>query len=138
MLDVIHTSEDVPKVHANIIPCHVQYNGTANTKDYFTPSKKQETLHNGQQSQVAYFRGCKLVGEDTDIKDDYTGYLINKTESLARSEDAESEEYVTVNTYTPVAKFEELTVYGHDSAPELTNQWGLIKEWKDISEVIHS
>lgn len=138
MSDVINTSEDVPIMHGNIVPCHIQYSGAANTKDYFTPSKKQDTLPTGEQVEVAYYRGCKLVGKNMNISNDYSGYLINKSESLARVEDETSEDYLTVNTYTPVAKFEEITVYGHDTVPELTSQWGLIQEWKDISEVIHS
>lgn len=138
MLDVIHTDIDVPTINANIIPCHIQYSGVANTKDYFTPSKKQETTTTGEQVEVSYFRGCKLVGKKVNLSENYTGYLINKSESLATAEEGSTEEYKTVNTYIPVAKFDEMIIFGHDSPAELTSQWGLINEWKEISDVIHS
>mmetsp|Transcript_1479 Transcript_1479/g.1600 ORF Transcript_1479/g.1600 Transcript_1479/m.1600 type:complete len:139 (+) Transcript_1479:23-439(+) len=138
MSDVINANKDVPTTHGNIIPCHIQYSGVANTKDYFTPSKKQETLTTGEKVEVAYFRGCRLLGKNVNISNDYNGYLINKSESLAKVDDETSEDYITVNTYTPVARFEKFTVYGHDTIPELTNQWGLIQEWKEISDLIHS
>lgn len=147
----IQNKSEIPITTANLIPCHIQYNGSANTKDFFTTSRTTETTDEGKVNEIAYFRGLRLVGEKFDLnKKGYTGYLINKSESIERVQSnntdvydeevsyvQQDEELVTVNTYNPTAMFNDFIVYGHDMIAELDCQWKLIDEWDQISDIIH-
>lgn len=136
MSSIETNNESTPTVIASLLPMSIQYSGPANTEDYFTPSKMQETQPNGKQLEVAYFRGCKLVGNTIDLnKSDLQGYVVNKAEHLVR--DDESGEVKSAFTFTSVAKFNELTVYGHDSPVNLNDQWALIPEYVSISNLIN-
>ncbi|RCK59642.1 hypothetical protein Cantr_07344 [Candida viswanathii] len=112
--------ESTPTVTASLIPMSVQYSGPAKTDDYFTPSKMQEPQPNGPPLDVAYFRGCKLVGKTIDLKEsNLQGYVVNKSEHLVRDE--ASGDVKTAATFTPLAKFNDLTVYGHDTPVALND-----------------
>lgn len=144
MTDTIAIIKDVPEVRANLIPMHIQYSGQANTEDYFTPSKNNEKAFSGD-CHIAYFRGCKLVGNELGIQKFFDGYLLNHSESLvnteAYSEDGGNDTFdnvKSVKVHAAFAHFDEITIYGHDSLPELDSQWAHINEWKEVSDIIHS
>lgn len=89
-------------------------------------------------NHIAYFRGCKFVGKPVDVSN-YDGYIINKSESLAPSEDPDDPEgYKVINTHTTVGRFNDLVVYGHDRLPTLTDPYVLMEEWQNLSRAIHS
>lgn len=133
---------DVPRVAAHLVPCHIQYSGPANTKEYFTPTKSNETRDDAPVD-IAYFRGLRLVGQTTNLRDlKLRGYLLDKSESIERQEQHSEDPYsepqlVTVHTHTAIASFDTLTVYGHDSVVERDNQWRLLDEWAEMAEIIH-
>ena len=129
-------NESTPTVTASLLPMSIQYSGPANTNDYFAPSKMQETEPSGKQFEVAYFRGCKLVGNTIDLKQsNLQGYVVNKVENLVRDEI--SGEVKTASTFIPVAKFNDLTVYGHDVPAAQNDQWALIPEYISMSNIIN-
>lgn len=132
MSDKINIDPSVPEFDAHIVPCKIHYTGEANTQDYFTPSKEQE-LSSG--SEICYYRGCKFLGKKLDMSN-YTGYLINKSESLAPGDTPD--DYKVINTYTTVGKFGELSLYGHDRLPKQTDAYNLMNQWVQISDAIHS
>jgi ribonuclease H2 subunit C len=105
------TINECPQVVANLIPAHIQYTGQANTQEYFTNSK----IHH--EHVEAYFRGLKLIGKLVETN----GYLL-----LSVDDD-----------YVSIAKFDSFTIFGHDSL-EPENQWELINEWYQISDVLNS
>lgn len=141
----IPQEEALPVLTANLVPCHLQYNGPANTREYFTPSKSIEVNSSGENEHIAHFRGLKLVGETVFFgPPGYKGFLINKSESIERVDRDQAEEssqgdeqLATVNTYNAVAQFDDLIVYGHDSKVAPNCQWKLMDEWTQISNVIH-
>ncbi|KAK6465666.1 ribonuclease H2, subunit C [Scheffersomyces coipomensis] len=137
MSDTIQINNEVPTVIANLVPVHIEYSGPAATKEYFTPSKTSEN-----SQDIAYFRGCKFIGDKVDFNDKYTAYIMNKSESLVRVEDNENDyngdNVKSVSTYIPIAKFNSINVYGHDTRIAENNQWSLLKEWNEISDIIHS
>ena len=99
------TNESAKEVVASVVPMNIQYSGPANTEDYFAPSKTQETQPDGTLLDVAYFRGCKLVGKTLELdKYDVKGYVINKSEHLVS--DKETGEVKTAVTYIPVGNFQ--------------------------------
>lgn len=129
----VNRDVEAPEMTANLVPMFIRHNGSADTEKYFTPSKTVQQ-YAGQDVDVAYFRGCRLVGTKT-VFDDYEGYVMNTSESLAQNDDGSIS---TIKSYTPIAKFDGIHIYGHDSPPELANQWALVNEWKQISDIIHS
>ncbi|ABN66441.1 predicted protein [Scheffersomyces stipitis CBS 6054] len=135
MSNTISISE-VPNVIANLVPMHIQYSGPAKTNEYFTPSKTQEDGNTN-----AYFRGCKLVGTEITLKN-HTGYIINKSETLVHdpemADDGSGDNIKTVSTYSPTAKFETITIYGHDVPADKYNQWRLINEQQDVADILHT
>lgn len=44
----------------------------------------------------------------------------------------------SLSNYAATASFDKLALYGHDSEIELTNQWSLIPEYIEISNIIHN
>lgn len=139
-MSIIASSDDLLKVEASLVPMHLQYSGSANTSEYFTPSKTTEKQNDGSEVNTAYFRGCRLVAKEVDLKKSGTeGYIINKNEVLQRetNEEEGTELVKTVKNYTAVASFDKMTLYGHDSEIELSNQWSLIPEFLEINSIIH-
>ncbi|EMG48430.1 hypothetical protein G210_1001 [Candida maltosa Xu316] len=136
-MSTIQTNNESTKdVAASLIPMCVQYSGPANTEEYFTTSKTRETQQDGTTLETAYFRGCKLVGRTIDLSQSKVqGYVINKSEHLVVDE--ATGDVKTASTYIPVAKFNELTVYGHDTPASSSNQWSLIPEYLSISNIVH-
>ena len=133
MKTIVNVEADVPAVTVNILPVKIQYTGPANTKDYFTPSK---IIDKSQDRDVttAYFRGLKLAGETVDLGDK-VGYICNSTERL--KELADTLDIETVREYSPIAKFDQFTVYGHDSSTSENNKWKMMKEWEAISDAVN-
>ncbi|RLV92272.1 hypothetical protein JA1_003332 [Spathaspora sp. JA1] len=125
------------EVVVSLVPMHIQYTGTAKTQDYFTPSKIRPDTKN--ENHVAYFRGCKLVGNPIDLSSSQLkGYIINKTEHLTRSEgDDDQNEITSISNYTPEVAFKELMIYGHDVPVESNNQWSLVPEYSKINNILH-
>lgn len=140
-MSLITCFDKVPKVEASLLPMHLQYSGPANTSNYFTPSKTIEKQNDGSEVKTAYFRGCRLVAKEVNLKDcNVEGCVINKNEVLQReTNDEDGTELVkTVKNYSAIASFDKMTLYGHDSEIELSNQWSLIPEYLEISSIIHN
>lgn len=131
----VNIVKDVPLVNVNLVPCKIQYTGPSNTEEFFTPSKKSEKWQE-QDVVTASFRGLKFIGENIELKNK-VGYICNSTETLEMNPD-EPEKIETLKELKPVAKFEGITVYGHDSRPSENNKWKLLNEWDAVAEAIHA
>ena len=131
----------VPKVTASLLPMHIQHSGAANTAEYFTPSHTTETLRDGSTISTAFFRGCRLIGKDLNLlEQNLQGFVMNSSELLIREENLEdgTETIKSVKSYTPVATFDKLVLFGHDEEVEPNDQWRLITEFLKISNILHS
>ena len=135
MVGKVEVKERTPIFSANIVPFQIQHTGPANTKDFFSQSRKTEKV-NDQEVEVVYFRGRKLVGKKLQLKENYKGYLLNMHENVAESK--ESGHIGTTRNYETIAKFDDLILYGQDDSPESSDQWNMVGEWQEISEAIHS
>ncbi|KAI5955259.1 hypothetical protein KGF54_001820 [Candida jiufengensis] len=136
----ITNEESSPKVEVSVLPMHLQYSGPANTKEYFTPSKTKETLNDGTIVDTAYFRGCRLIAKEVTLdQNKMDGFILDKSEALSRdiNEDDGTETIKTIKNYASIAFFNKLTLYGHDSEIESSNQWSLIPEFIEINNIIH-
>ncbi|CUM62947.1 uncharacterized protein PRCAT00000507001 [Priceomyces carsonii] len=141
MTSYIDINNKVPIVEANLVPFHIEYSGPANTAEFFTPSKTTEQIEPDREASVAYFRGCKMVGNEVTYGDRYIGYVVEKSEKMEKIQEDESIEsgiLKNIDIYTAVAKFKKLVIYGHDAPAEEYNQWALVNEWKEISDIVHS
>lgn len=143
-MDTLRLSQEVPQATVSLLPLHIQYSGPANTKEYFSNTKSTEKVGK-EEREIAYFRGCRLVGHKTNWNGKYRGYILNKSETIAHANPADTEgiangtaEIKNVKVYNPIAKFDEMTIYGHDNVIELTSQWRMVSEWSEISDAIHS
>lgn len=82
-----------------------------------------------------------MVAKEVDLKgSNVEGFIINKNEVLQRevNEEDGTEQIKSVKNYAATASFDKLALYGHDSEIELTNQWSLIPEYIEISNIIHN
>ncbi|CAK9441293.1 uncharacterized protein LODBEIA_P51620 [Lodderomyces beijingensis] len=138
--------DEIPKVTASLLPMHLQYSGPAKTAEYFTPSHATETQHDGTQVKTAYFRGCRLVAKEVDLKQcEMQGFIVNGTEVLVREanehqekeEEAGEEVIKSVKTFAPTATFDKLVLFGHDEEVESSDQWRMIPEFLEVSKVVH-
>lgn len=142
-MDTLRTSLEVPNAAVSLLPMHVQYSGPAKTKEFFSGTKTTENV-GSEEREVAYFRGCRLVGDKTNWDGRYQGYIMNKSEAIAHSDPSDAEgiangtaEIRNVKVYSPVAKFDQMTLYGHDNVVESNSQWRTVSEWATISDAIH-
>ena len=126
------TTLEATKIKANVVPMHIKYNGSADTENYFSLSKK--TLPDNQQ--IAYFRGCKLVGKDVILPENMSAYVCNKAEVMIDAPET-PQGYAMANNYVAEGSFRSFIVYGHESEPEPTSQWFQLNEWAAISDIIH-
>lgn len=67
MVSKVEVKERTPIFSANIVSIQIQHTGPANTKDFFSQSRKTEKV-NDQEVEVVYFRGRKLVGKKLQLK----------------------------------------------------------------------
>lgn len=124
--------DDVPLAAVNVVPFKIQYTGDANTLQYFTPSK-QVSVENGQRVVTADFRGLHLKGQEIPLGKK-RGFVCTASEYLVQDEQGD---VLARKQYTSVAKFDSLTVFGHDAVPPLSSKWRLIEEWDAIASAIH-
>lgn len=135
MVDKVETQVEVPLSKLSIIPVLIDYSGPARTDEYFTSSRTTRTKQNGDVIEEAYFRGLKLVGKNIELLKGYKGFAVNKVESLDNSGTGDSPKIS--NKFVPIASFDDLTVFGHDSCVNRMDQWMLIEEWEEISKIVH-
>lgn len=136
MTSKIVVSHEVPDVCVSVVPFSIQYTGNAETAKYFTPSKVTEKQR-GREVETAQFRGLKLAGETLELENK-VGHILKCSEFLYHDESEVSDKITTAKQYSGVAKFHNLTVYGHDGPAPLNSKWKLIQEWEKIADVIHS
>lgn len=131
----ISVPADLPDAELNLVPCKIQYTGPADANKLFTTSKRPERWQN-KNVVTSSFRGLKLIGEEVPLRQK-AGYVCNTTELVkeCENEDAGSE---SIKEFTAIAKFEKLTVYGHDSCAPATNKWKMLNEWDEVANAIHS
>ncbi|OBA23909.1 ribonuclease H1 small subunit [Metschnikowia bicuspidata var. bicuspidata NRRL YB-4993] len=132
MKTIIHNA-DAPLAELNLVPCKIQYTGPSNTKDYFSASKKKEKWQD-KEVVIANFRGLKLIGENIQLGDKL-GVVCNTSE-ISR-ENSEEGSVETLKELNPIAVFEKVIVYGHDSCPSENNKWKMLNEWEAIADAIN-
>lgn len=128
-------NEAAPPVHVNVMPVKIQYSGDADTKNFFTSTKAMEDFES-KRVTTANFRGLRLVGEDITLVNK-VGHVCNYHELLVSDPKREGE-IMTCKEYSSDARFESLTIFGHDSLPPRSSKWRLIEEWDAIADAIHS
>lgn len=136
--DKIVVGSQNEKLSANLVPFHIQYSGPANTKDYFTVTKQVEVQADGTEVEVAYFRGCKLVGVNQELPHGYKGYLMNKNEVLQTTGQGPDQQFFSAKIYNTIGEFDKLIIYGHDQPGDAGSQWATLNEWQELSDIIHS
>ncbi|KAL7276314.1 hypothetical protein RUND412_000728 [Rhizina undulata] len=136
----IQLSKSAPKhVNCNILPCRVKHTGSANAteKHWKITSAKDDT-------KTTYFRGRKLQGKSIALPTGYSGHILEATDEVVNSSDmndrdGEVDDEPETKNFKSRASFSEITVWGHETAPEHDSD-GVFKglnEWIAFSSKIH-
>ncbi|KAH9883792.1 ribonuclease H2, subunit C [Xylariomycetidae sp. FL2044] len=133
------------KARINLLPCRVHHDGDVSPIDTFwKPSRSQERNENS----TAYLRGRELHGKTVKLPEGYYGSVVERTEpKVERQELAEDveleevpEEPLKVGAMQGKAVFDEMIVWGHESAVDSSADPYVrgMEEWISFAEQIHS
>ena len=115
--------EKPPDTTAHLLPCEIEYTGSAIVSAYFKPST-------GKRSREAAFRGRALKGETLTAPAGYVGALLQDTKP-AEIADGEERRWLHKGT------FESITVWKHDEAPAQDEPVFKTMKWAAIADILH-
>ncbi|CAA2997805.1 ribonuclease H2 subunit C [Olea europaea subsp. europaea] len=116
------------KVH--LLPCCIKYDGSTSVSDYFKP-KFSGIEVDGLRVEEAYFRGRKLNGATLPLPDGYSGFILGKKSSDEKT-NAETSYCWEAN-----AKFQNLTLWNHDSLPSNDDAFMRTFHWFAVAKALH-
>ncbi|OMP86170.1 hypothetical protein BK809_0003339 [Diplodia seriata] len=147
MLSVQRSTQHSGKFTPNLLPCRIDHNGPVNATDrYWRPEEEDGVLQDGKQT--AYFRGRKLCGRKLQLPDGYRGALLNNTNRLLPQTDAaggaeaeegeDGQQHIELRLMEEVGEFDEVVVWGHEVAPDETEDAYSkgINEWISFAESV--
>lgn len=130
-VDVSRCAE-VEDVDAHLMPCSIDYNGSANVSRFFKPSinciPPKDPNTDPAQHLSASFRGRLLNGRKIVLPADYAGILLMEDNNRSMDE---------VNL-KPINKFSEFTYWNLDCTPSSDDKIVQAIQWIEISKAIHS
>ncbi|GIY66050.1 uncharacterized protein CDAR_454471 [Caerostris darwini] len=108
----------------HLVPCKVNYNGSTNVSDYFTPYIREEENH-----LTCSLRGHPLKGQKIKIPKGYIGVVLKDNEKMSLSDSNKD--------FKKVATFKEFTAWNWDVLP--TSEDKLVKafQWINIASALH-
>ncbi|CAK3874288.1 ribonuclease H1 small subunit [Lecanosticta acicola] len=139
------TSSKPLKVKPNLLPCTIHHSGPIKiSKRHWNPSSSQQT-----SSSSSYLRGRALLGQEIHLPKGYTGAILRKTGEVDKlqqneqeeeeEEEEEAEETVEVKKLEQVGRFEEIVVWGHETAPGGEDVYIKgIREWIGFAEAMNT
>ncbi|KAI0432069.1 ribonuclease H2, subunit C [Xylaria sp. FL1042] len=132
----------------NLLPCRIHHDGDVNpSSTFWNPAETQDGL------PTAYFRGRKLHGKAVKLPEGYYGVVVEKTDAKPQASSTEQEPtdedvevienpegQLEVGAMKGKAAFDELTIWGHESASDSTADPYVrgMEEWIAFAEEIHS
>ncbi|MCJ1446206.1 MAG: hypothetical protein MMC23_006711 [Stictis urceolatum] len=141
------------KVTPHLLPCRTTHNGSVNaSKFYWSPEPSSEDSN----SQVAYFRGRRLLGREIRLPDTHRGVVARTTErTVERKEEEgqhfgeqddygdvgieEEEDKAEVKILEEVGGFERVVLWGHEELPGESEEFVRgVGEWIGFAEGVHS
>lgn len=136
-IDTARLSRSKPTA-CHVLPCKIAYSGPAKVQKYFTPKQSEDG-----PDQIAYFQGRRLVGSRINMPPGYTGLAVQKSDMSSALGygiiEEEEEDAGSRPTGIAVEQFKDITVWGHESAPDMkTNEWNLgIAEWAGLAQLMN-
>ncbi|KAK9463254.1 ribonuclease H2, subunit C [Lipomyces oligophaga] len=141
----IGASKNPRRVSLHVIPCKIHHTGSAKVGKYFPVKHLPDEKH-----YEAYFRGRRLLSDRFDLKDlGYTGMMMPAiSEAKASQTDEYSNDFDDYSDYSDEikeklpewnkkAEFNEVYIWGHDSAPENNNDWvDALREWITFTQAV--
>ncbi|PIA16763.1 hypothetical protein COEREDRAFT_81107 [Coemansia reversa NRRL 1564] len=136
----LKSSDDKLNNNLHLLPCSVDYDGSAKTHSYFVPVRKEDDTYE------ANFRGRRLCGRKVELSEMYAGHVLGSVmasqnveqnnafeEKFSELQCAEDLELHTIEG------FEDLIIWDHDRLP-LASDDDFISSlaWLDLSTSIHA
>ncbi|KAL3426034.1 ribonuclease H1/H2 small subunit [Phlyctema vagabunda] len=139
MLAVQKSKKHQGKCVPNVLPCKINHDGPVDaTKRYWAPTKTEDG------KTIAYFRGRKLQGKAMRVPKGHRGVVLTSTDRIVLPDPAEEQEAdedrIEVGIMEEQSQFDEIMVWGHESAPDaLTDPYVKgMEEWIGFASQIHS
>ncbi|GFT78500.1 uncharacterized protein NPIL_602411 [Nephila pilipes] len=108
----------------HFVPCKINYNGSCNVSDYFTPFIREQNNH-----LTCSVRGHPLKGQTIKLPDDYTGVVVKENKNLSMSDDKRD--------LKKSATFKEFTSWNWDIVPSSQDKLVKALQWIHLASVIH-
>ncbi|KAL2524468.1 Ribonuclease H2 [Abeliophyllum distichum] len=116
------------KVHQ--LPCCIKYDGPTSVSDYFKPKSSGMEV-DGLTLEETYFRGRKLHGTAVPLPDGYSGFILGKKSSEKKTNTE------TSDCWEANAKFQNVTVWNHDSLPSNDDAFLRTFHWFAVAKALH-
>ncbi|KAF8783489.1 ribonuclease H2 subunit C-like [Argiope bruennichi] len=107
----------------HLIPCKINYNGTTNVSDYFTPFIREQDGH-----FTSSIRGHPLKGQKVKIPDGYTGVVLKENKKFTSDDKKDLKKFAT---------FKEFTAWNWDIIPSSEDKLIKALEWMDVAFILH-
>nr|CAG4641342.1 EOG090X0IC1 [Eulimnadia texana] len=126
---VSKTSKNTGEVH--LMPCKIHHDGPANVSTYFTPyiSEKSPSDESSDKVLQASFRGRLLLGQQIEIPENFTGYVLSESKKPL-SEESDRKLHCSDT-------FQGFTYWNWDHEPTKNDAVQQVFEWLDVSQAIH-
>ncbi|CAO3674197.1 unnamed protein product [Umbelopsis vinacea] len=133
-MDITLEPASKPSQSLHLLPCHIEYTGSAKVSSYFVQTRATDPATGGPCTTAA-FRGRQLFGTVSHLPPGYKGCVY--AERVDHETDGLDEEADV--THECIEQFDEFTVWKHDSAPDTkTDPFFVAMEWSNISSHLHT
>ncbi|KAK9472992.1 ribonuclease H2, subunit C [Dipodascopsis tothii] len=134
------------RAQVHVLPCHIEYDGPAALERYWRveplPAAEVPPDAVGDAFQLAYFRGCRLLGRRVALPEGYIGCIVPPTDveqppREAMDLDDESDDDADdapPRVWQATDAFDALTVWEQDDVPGTANAWASVDGWIAFAE----
>mmetsp|Transcript_4168 Transcript_4168/g.4805 ORF Transcript_4168/g.4805 Transcript_4168/m.4805 type:complete len:157 (-) Transcript_4168:257-727(-) len=131
---MLNLSSGEQGLHAQLLPCAIEYNGPAQVSKYFTSSSTGTSLE-GAEVLAASFRGRYLKGCHMDLPSGFTAHVITQQAGVSAAEPTASDE--GPEGWTAVGAVSQMTYWNHDDNPTSSDALRRAMEWTSLSKEVH-
>ncbi|CAL1293607.1 unnamed protein product [Larinioides sclopetarius] len=107
----------------HLVPCKINYNGSTNVSNYFTPFIREQDGH-----LTCSLRGHPLKGQKVKVPDGYVGVVLKENKKFASDDKRDLKK---------VATFKDFTSWNWDIVPSSDDKLMKALQWIDVASVLH-
>lgn len=129
----LRKEEMLVELQADLLPCTIDYEGSAPVTGYFRPTPTDDTS-DGSMVMEASFRGRHLRGAELELPSGYVSVLLQQTEVSSGLES--SSEGCMERKWEALGRCHPIRYWNHDVVPRRTDDPRRCMEWLHVAQSI--